>query len=518
MILSARNMSPSIQYALVKESIVDEVVSLVKAKDPHFLSVDLKSETSVSAAVSTLVWKWVNKTTALVAEGFHTSIVVSVYLAINGEEIRSSTILSNALSHMNLKSVDIGKPILQAYNEGVERKLVVTLPKWDNTTPQMDTCVALLLNLCSPMLGVHIDNVSVFYDKDKPKDLSISAGTLRVLERLLEASKSSIPVFAGDIKKYELGLSANLVELLALSRQLRVWHGRYRRHGKTSITLEHIRSDINTFAGIANEGNSPYLKSFIQALLSESVKVSNPLPTTFLGALRIRNGHVSDEGIVQKLGYTPVCPSFHKIQKVLLNRTKGTNKEGIHVDPITKRSTTQGTTPTEFYSAIKMSLPYYKPNSPKGLLEQLNLAPMKVQDVDTLRIFTDMHADVDRLNAAYATLQAAPIQKSKATYGIFNKVRSVWIGALEKRDFKYTSGVYPDLKAIPQEVISEFERTFRKRLPKPRTQQTDVPADQMQVDQPDAGPSTARTLDTVAKVVKPKGGSRKSNRSKVPTK
>jgi hypothetical protein len=435
--------------------------------DKHEELLSLTKE-SLSQKSTTLLWKWIHKTMALVESGFHTHIATGVFRMIKAQAFSENEI-TKSLSKIKVDEKELEEPvlILVVDSEG-NRTLNISVPPAEYSE-RLDVIMSLLFDSVQFILQIPRTRVFITVNNDMEALVpSIADATLKTLSSLVLYAQDPKNLFGGQVFKYEGGFSANLPELIAFSRLMRVYDGRYRRHGADfePVSQGKILKDIYVALSLTAEGNHPYVRGFIRSLIYIATGLDSPAPGHFLGSLRARHNKISDEGIFVLAGYTPFVPNIHKVLTVFHNRVKGQGQKKFTIEKIVKRSTESGLTSLEFHAALKLLLPLYNPEKHKTFVEALKITPFSVTDRRILSMYQEMHHNIDQLNSAYATFVATSKQKKgKATYGIFNRIRTLLVGACERLEYRDALGsVYPEVTDIPSPIRLSAQSFLKKKF------------------------------------------------------
>jgi len=294
----------------------------------------------------------------------------------------------------------------------------------------------------------------------------------------------------GERTEFKTGFKANLVEMIAAIRLSRRYGGGLQKspapkgHATVQVTLDDLRSTLNTRAGLNEHGVDRFIQIFVKSVFNELTKPNwKFFPGKWIHSLKQTNNVKNNVGIVYKLGYEPKVANYAKVLQVVNTRVQpkagskpiGRNKDGkprfesksYEMVALDDKKNPEGINHQEFRLCMFLMLPLIDPKDKRSPKDQLLRDPLTVKDKHVCDFYSKNRDVVDAVNLAYATKVSVGRKGSKATPLGFKSARGHSIRLSANREWMDASGnKYQKLADVPEHTRTYLMTSLRRKISK----------------------------------------------------
>jgi len=328
--------------------------------------------------------------------------------------------------------------------------------------------LAYIIYFAQSILGFNKTNTFTSIERDLGDKLRVNNKQRTKMDEFIRSARTTTGLTGGtNFIVGHLNKRVPACALLIALRALRKYGPQYRKVGKKGVHPQIIKGHLNSYFGLRDQDCDSLVSSYLKQILNIACS-SDKLPAAFHAAAKSQFDYKTKDGLMSKLGYTPVRFPPEKLLKLAKLR-KVSNKNGI----ITKlNSIAKDDDPvsqdTIYHSCAKMITPLLseelRTENQTSFKDQLSL--LELSD-SSRRLMLDHQATVDEFGKAYA-FYAAHLKAPNKT-----KAASVW-GQLRKAtgymvDRPYVDsqgGETHDYMDLPLKV-RRFLEALMKRKPSP---------------------------------------------------
>jgi hypothetical protein len=428
---------------------------------------------------------------------------------------------------MKFKVVDTREDNRECYVEVLKSSgneiLLITLPDVRDSPTDVKESSAYYVHFIKSMIGVKDVNVRLRFDRSLGNVVKFPASVKSMCDKLLDAQKSSTGQVGLRTISYPSGFKGTLVGTICAQRVLKKYLGIFRKKTPKATNLQVLRDAVKSAFGFQQPGANPYVKALIlQTIALMTNEDRQYFPASFYKACKDDNGIKSNEGILDRLGYTRLMPQPNKVKFVAQHRFETDDKgKPTKIIPTDKELLPRN---QEYHAAVKILLPLIKQDNKVSLSDQMKSPELHLTDVS--RSFYKEKAEcVDAFGKAYAFSSAFSKGKTRKTrlVHVSNEIgkcaRRVDKQLAQYRDAEgNTYGEYMDIRYPLRKFMEEFLHRH-KSAPKRHRDESDSDGDsnsetQMEIQNEEAKGSNVPSPLMIK--VKKKPRKRRSDLPKVP--
>jgi hypothetical protein len=464
-----------VQPSILRESIMcDGLLDLLLV---DYETGSIGSFADAKLFTSSRLWRWMEKTDALIVAGIENKIALNLFLHISGTAVAESDKLSALLKKVKI-SREKEAPIMTLAHVAGRAVLTVRIPDVPQDKEGDLQNVGHLLNFAMSLLALKSDQLQIVRDKELGVACPLPAQQQRLLDHIKVSAEDPSGEYLGQVFEFKSGFKANLVEIQAAlrilnskSEMVRVRPSRKGEAPISATTREELKAKYNLQAGL-NVSSQAFGLRFIKNVLAVLVRPSNKqFPSGWISAAKKRNEVKAAEGLLHCLGYTyKVCPDI-KVESVLKTDTT-TDPKGV--EKLHPKGENFKFGYAEFRTAVALTLPKITPNSDLAYDKQVKQDVLGIKSVQTLKAFTSPKRAnlVDATNMAFAIYQSCSNPKSKAKAEHFKNARNHVLNASNLVDLVDATGTsYNKFSDIPEKVQKYLAKRYGYTLSSKRSRE-----------------------------------------------
>jgi len=419
------------------------------------------------------------KTDALVASNFVDNIISRCYLVAKTDRESNVDQLTAQLDALRLKRkvqtiplVDSARILVDGKDEEV---LCIRVPNIDaNNTGQMKN-LAYLTDITLDICNFKRENLRIMKDPSLGSDLKIPAQINNMLASMKASVHSSTGDYAGNVIQFHQGFKANLVEILAAIKLLRMKQDMLRKINMSKIPdnrkFSHInqtmlREKFNQMSGIMKPDTGEFLSMYLKYLFSFLTRYGQKrFPGIWINSLRKRNNVASNEALFAKMGYLVKGINAHKVLSVLFQTVKEAEDGTLRLTERFPKNSEDDSTHPEFRAGVITLLPLINPEEEKPLKDQTNRGLLSIESRSTLNFYSENSEMVEAGNLAYAINRSLKGKNPKAKAAHFQSARNAFINKTANLKFlDYAGNAYSKYSDIPINIREYLQKLLRRKI------------------------------------------------------
>jgi hypothetical protein len=311
------------------------------------------------------------------------------------------------------KTQDQRESFVEVLRSSGDEIVIITLPDIREAPTDVRESTAYYVNFIKSMLGIKDVNVRLRFDKKLGNVLKNPAPVQSMCDKLLAAQRSSSGQVGLRTIQYPSGFKGSLVGCICAQRVLKKYLGVFKKKSSKATNLQILRDAAKHAFGFQSPGADPYIMALIlQTIALMTNEDRQYFPAAFYKACKDDNGVKSNEGILDRLGYSRLLPVPQKVKYVSQQRFE-TDKKGkpTKAIPLGKELLPRN---QEFYASVKVLLPLIKQDNNVSLSDQMKNPETHLTDSSQL-FFKDKAECVDAIGKAYAFSSCFAKGKTKKT-------------------------------------------------------------------------------------------------------
>jgi len=430
-VLSGRLQEISLLPANNQQSLIDSAVTDLVCSS--YEAGTITSLVDSKLATESLLWKWFNKTDALVSTGIVNRVANALYLDNNSKSLPDEARLSQLLKKLKI-SKEQKMPIgvfTQRNGEGSEPsyiQLSLRIPDVPVANEGAWQNLALLIKFACAITGADQSKVKVIADPSLGNVVNLPAFQQKLLNEISIAASHSQGLCTSEVYTIKGELKANPVEMLGILRvlnnDLHLCRRAPTRRGQTAMHLEpsEVREAYNQHCGLKTTSGG-WVVQFITESLKFAVSTASRFPGAFVHAAKVRFGVKSNVALLHKMGWVPIIPAHVMANTVVYNKVfekdgskkLGRLKDDAELDYVEHRT------------MIALCLPKIDPRSTLGYDDQVRRDPhANAWGRPTIDVFRKREYVllVDAINLAYNIHNSISDPKTRAAPVHFESVRN----------------------------------------------------------------------------------------------
>jgi len=487
--------------------------------------------------------EWFNSSMNLIVNGTVKKVAVNLFLYKTGTVLKEDDPLFSVLKKVRKENTR-GKPLLVlAYPSGVP-SLTVMIPCIGLKDEAGQRVLAWLLAVAAKLLGINGSQVRIKQLAELGSTVTITADTKAKFDALVRSSETPDGLFTGGRHKFDVGVEANTVELLAIlklvikdSALLRRKPQKRTSNGQKAIPVKQVSSSevrskialnlgLNDQAKVQSSYGLQLLKWIINLAVSTTCRY---FPGGWINSVRRTNNVKDNESLYRRLGYEIIVPRHNDVYSVIMTgtqevkqttaKTSDKGKKGkapeaqveeIIVDKLVElneKNRPEGLSFREWRAACALSLPKLSVASETPMLSQLSKDSLKPSTSHVLTSYggPKMRELVDSLRRTYGCKMALVGKRDKVKPAHYKITRGELLTIAAHVPLIDADGnAYDDLSKIPAQMAGFLAKLFRYNIPEkkrkaeveePESSQKKKRVDVMNID--DTIPDIAMNLDSI---------------------
>jgi len=300
---------------------------------------------------------------------------------------------------------------------------------------------------------------------DLPTVFPLKAPQRNALELMIATSQSSTGNANMTELKTECGFKGSIPALLTGMKLLTERQSSLVKATKKATNHAQMRELVNQALGLDDRQGSAYVNSLIKQLFNIMTNGSSHYyPSAFYKAAEYSNNVKTTDGILHKMGYSPLRPSLTKALDIALNGTYVEEDKKVIIISPPKEGDDLLPRDKVFFAAVSLLTPTIDVTSNVDVAKMLNARnrPLSSNSIDFFKSNRNLVQEMDKVYAFRSSLSK---KGSKTRPVHYHNAKGRWARNVNKTipTFLMNSGEeYDGYSAIPLHIRNQFEKLFRR--------------------------------------------------------
>jgi hypothetical protein len=363
------------------------------------------------------------------------------------------------------KNKDVKREKLVVYTEHTNT-IHLRMPDVRNASNAAKEQAASYIHFATRVLGLDSSKVRVHFDETLGNTCRMT-NPVRIALTNMSSAAVSISGLTGS-RTFDLGrFKGPAQSYLVAIRLLNVKASLYKPvQRKKACNLAKLKDTLDHLLGLKEPGVLDFAKNFVRQILAIASTRKGALPASYYVATKSENNVTSQEGVLSKLGYTPIVPSVNKVIKIATAIIScDANGKATKAAFRDKKDTTELNRDSANTMGVKLLLPMISEDGKTAFAKQTQ-HPEKFLTESARKFYNENALYVAESNKAYAILSAGQNDKQTSTKPkhVQNALGKAHRKIATELPFQDRDGnLYPSYMSVPSNLRHHLESLLKRK-------------------------------------------------------